>query len=163
MKGCGAAGPAVAFVAWLALGACTGRAAEPPPIIPLPDNLAPPTDALEVRLRERAPTEAALLVPNGPPFRATLAAGEHGSFTSVLRAGVCYKVLGGAEETVTDLDVLVYDPNNVLRQRDATASGELVIGTERGICPSEAGAWRFEVGVAAGHGAVIAQLWRMPM
>jgi hypothetical protein len=152
---------AAAFFAALALG-CTGREAEALPIIPLPDDLAPPADALEARLRERGPTDAPLLVPDGPAFRATLGAGESRTFTAVLRAGVCYKVLGGADASVTDLDVLVYDPNNVLMQRDTTTERELVLGSERGICPTEVGMWRFELGVAAGEGAVIAQLWRMP-
>lgn len=159
-RACGRA-PVAALA--LALGACSGRAPEPLPVIPLPDDLAPAADALEERLRERAPTEAALLVPDGPAFRATLANGDRRTFTAVLRAGVCYKVLGGAAETVTDLDVLVYDPNNVLVQRDTTVAGELVIGTARGICPSDAGAWRFELVATGGEGAVIAQLWRLPM
>ena len=160
--GVGVGGPTAAAILLLAC-ACSGRPAEPLPIIPLPENLPPPADALEARLRERAPTEAALLVPDGPAFRATLAPGDRRTFTAVLRAGVCYKVLGGAEETVTDLDVLVYDPNNVLAQRDTTVGRELVIGSERGICPSDAGAWRFELVATGGEGAVIAQLWRMPM
>lgn len=147
----------------LALGACAERAEEPLPVIPLPDDLPPADGPLEARLRERAPTEAALLVPDGPAFRATLANGDRQTFTAVLRAGVCYKVLGGADESVTDLDVLVYDPNNVLVQRDTTVGRELVIGTARGICPSDAGVWRFELVAAGGEGAVIAQLWRLPM
>ncbi len=147
----------------IAPAACGGRPEEPLPVVPLPDDLAPPADALEARLRERGPTEAPLLVPDGPAFRATLEHGERRSFTSVLRAGVCYKVLGGAAESITDLDVFVYDAHSVLVQRDTTVGRELVIGTERGLCPSDAGAWRFEVVATGGEGAVIAQLWRLPM
>ncbi|MND03359.1 hypothetical protein D3C83_231400 [compost metagenome] len=51
----------------------------------------------------------------------------------------------------------------MLVQRDTTTARELVLGTERGICPTAAGVWRFELAAAAGEGAVIAQLWRMPM
>jgi hypothetical protein len=153
----------VALFALLVLGACAEREPEPLPVIPLPENLPPAEGPLEERLRERAPTEAMLLVPDGPAFRATLDEGDARTFTSVLRGGVCYKVLGGAAESVTDLDVLVYDPNNVLSQRDTTVSRELVIGTERGLCPSDTGLWRFELRAAAGSGDVIAQLWRLPM
>lgn len=158
-----AASGALALALGLALVACSGRPEEPLPVVPLPDDLAPPADALEARLRERGPTEAPLLVPDGPAFRATLEHGERRAFTSVVRGGVCYKVLGGAAESITDLDVFVYDANAVLVQRDTTVGRELVIGTERGLCPSEAGAWRFEVVAAGGEGDVIAQLWRLPM
>lgn len=153
---------ALGLLALFSLG-CSGRAPEPLPVIPLPDDLPPPADALEERLRARGPTDAPLLVPDGPAFRATLATGESRVFTSVLRAGVCYKVLGGAAESVTDLDVLVYDPNNVLMQRDTTTDRELVLGAERGICPNANGVWRFELAAHAGEGDVIAQLWRMPI
>ena len=100
------------------------RASEPlherPELVGLETAVQPEDGGLPLveRLRERAPTEAMLLVPDGPAFRATLEAGESRTFTAVLRGGVCYKVLGGAAESVTDLDVLVYDPNNVLSQRD---------------------------------------------
>lgn len=161
--GLGAAVLASILATAAVLVACTPPADEPLPVVPLPESLPPPADALEARLRERGPTEAPLLVPDGPAFRATLGEGERGSFTAVLRGGVCYKVLGGAEEGVTDLDVLVYDPHNVLVQRDTSRARELVLGAERGLCPSDSGLWRFEVVAAGGAGAVIAQLWRLPI
>jgi hypothetical protein len=150
------------IVLTLVLGACGPSEREALPI-PLPESLDPPRTPLEARLRERGPIDAPTLVPQAAPFEATYAEGEHRSFTSVLRGGgICYKVLGQAGDGVTDVDLLVYDPNNVLQQRDDDVGPEPVVGGRRPICPAEPGAWRIEVVAAAGAGMVAAQVWMAP-
>jgi hypothetical protein len=152
-----------ALLVAVALSACGPSEREAPPPIPLPESLDPPRTPLEARLRERGPIDAATLVPQAAPFEARYAEGEHRSFTTVLRgAGICYKVLGQAGEGVTDVDLFVYDPNNVLQQRDEGAGPEPVVGGRRPICPAEPGAWRIEVVAAAGTGPIAAQVWMAP-
>lgn len=110
-------------------------------------------------MRERAPSEAMLMIPHEGVVRGDLARGERRDFTSVLRTGLCYKVLGQGGEGVEDLDLFVYEPDGVLLQRDSTRHDHPVIGVERAICPVEPGLYRVEVRMAAGSGPYAVQLW----
>lgn len=132
---------------------------EEPRQIDDPLELPPPADALEAAIRERAPNEAMLMIPHEPVVRGELPEGQRRDFTSVLRAGLCYKVLAQGGPGVQDLDVVVYSPENVLLQRDATESDRPVIGTRRAICPAETGLYRVEIRMARGGGTYAAQLW----
>ena len=149
-----------AALAASAVGCGSRDLSTPPP--PLPADTPPPEGPVETRLRERAPTDAPYLIPDGTPLRATLATNERASFTHVLVGGVCYKVLAQGGPGITDLDVLLYDPNGALWQRDTTHDAEPVLGSDRGICPGDPGAWRVEVVAAAGSGDVVAQFWVAP-
>lgn len=152
---------AALVLVWVLLAACERD--RPPATFPLPANLPEPTTPLEAALRERGPTDAPTLVPFASPYIATYATGESRSFTTVLRGGgTCYKVLGQGGEGVTDVDILVYDPNNVLQQRDNSTTAEPVVGSRRPMCPIEAGMWRIEVVAAAGAGEIAAQVWFQP-
>lgn len=142
----------------LALLACDEPADRPRQIDEAP-VLPPPADALEAAIRERAPSEAMLMIPHEGVVRGELSEGERRDFTSVLRAGLCYKVLGQGGAGVRDLDLLVYDANGVLLQRDATQHEHPVIGIERAICPLEPGLYRIEARMAAGGGPYAIQLW----
>jgi len=144
-------------IAWLA-ASCEGRPQRPEPIDPTPE-LPPPTDALEAAIRQRAPQEALLMVPHEPPVRGELAEGEKRDFTSVLRPGLCYKVLGEGGPGVVDLDLFAYDPHNVLLQRDATQHAHPALGVERAICPPEPGLYRFEIRMVRGSGPYAVQIW----
>lgn len=143
----------------LVLGGCdTEPYVEPRQIDDAPD-LPPPEDALEAAMRERAPSEAMLMIPHEPVVRGEIAEGEQRDFTSVLRAGLCYKILAQGGPGVRDLDLLVYDQNGVLLQRDATQHERPVIGVERAICPSDPGLYRFAIRMAQGGGTYAAQIW----
>ncbi|MDQ3037787.1 MAG: hypothetical protein M3Y87_35665 [Myxococcota bacterium] len=148
-----------------ALGACvvaTGCDSEPyvePRQIDDAPDLPPPADALEAAIRERAPSEAMLMIPSEDVVRGELAEGERRDFTTVLRAGLCYKVLGQGGPGVRDLDLIVYDQNGVLLQRDATQDERPVIGVQRAICPQEPGLYRVEVRAVTGGGTYAAQIW----
>ncbi len=139
------------------------RAPREPATFALPSNLPEPTTPLEARLRERGPTDAPTLVPFAAPFIATYEEGEHRSFTAVLRGGgICYKILGQGGEGVSDVDLLVYGPDNVLQQRDNSTTAEPVVGSRRPMCPGDPGVWRIEVVAARGAGEIAAQLWVAP-
>lgn len=140
------------------LAGCDEPAERPRQIDEAPD-LPPPADALEAAIRERAPNEAMLMIPHEDVVRGELSEGQRRDFTSVLRAGLCYKVLGQGGDGVRDLDLVVFDSNNVLLQRDATQDAHPVIGVERAICPIEPGMYRVEVRMAQGGGPYAVQLW----
>ncbi len=145
----------------LALG--TGSGCDEPPerprMIDDPLELPPPADALEAAIRERAPTEAMLMIPHEAVVRGELTEGGRADLTSVLRAGLCYKVLAQGGPGVRDLDLFVFDPNGVLLQRDRTQDEHPVIGVERAVCPQEPGLYRVEVRMTAGGGPYAVQLW----
>ena len=142
----------------VALVACDEPPPRPRQIDDAPD-LPPPADALEAAIRERAPNEAMLMIPHEAVVRGELAEGERRDFTTVLRAGLCYKVLGQGGAGVRDLDLVVYDANSVLLQRDATQHDHPVIGVDRAICPIDAGLYRVEARMAQGGGPYAVQLW----
>ena len=121
--------------------------------------LPPPADALEAEIRQRAPSEAMLMVPAEAVVRGELSEGQRRAFSAVLRAGLCYKVLGQGGPGVQDLDVFAFDPDGVLLQRDAAEGPAPVVGVQRAICPVEPGLYRFEVRMAAGAGLYAAQVW----
>ncbi|UJR82230.1 hypothetical protein [Sandaracinus amylolyticus] len=149
----------LALLALAALAGCDVEPYEEPRQIDDAPDLPPPADALEAAIRERAPNEAMLMIPHEPVVRGELPEGERRDFTSVLRAGLCYKVLAQGGPGVSDLDLVVYSPNNVLLQRDATQSAAPVIGVQRAICPTETGLYRVEVRMARGGGTFGAQIW----
>lgn len=151
-------GVVLLLVAALAAG-CDEEPYEEPRQIDDPLELPPPADALEAAIRERAPNEAMLMIPHEDVVRGELPEGERRDFTSVLRAGLCYKVLAQGGPGVSDLDIVVYSPDNVLLQRDATESDRPVIGVQRAICPTETGMYRFEIRMAQGGGTYAAQVW----
>ncbi len=141
------------------VGACSSEPYVEPRQIDDPLDLPPPEDALEASIRERVPTEAMLMIPHESVVRDQLEERGRRDFTSVLRAGLCYKVLAQGDENVQDLDILVYDPENVLLQRDATLHNHPMIGIPRAICPMEPGLFRIELRMARGRGAYAAQIW----
>lgn len=151
------------FALALTLAAGCERAPRAPATFSLPSNLPEPTTPLEARLRERGPIDAPTLVPFSAPYIATYEEGEHRSFTAVLRGGgICYKILGQGGEGVSDVDLLIYGPDNVLQQRDNSTTAEPVVGSPRPMCPGNPGVWRIEVVAARGAGEIAAQVWVTP-
>lgn len=144
-------------------GVSLAGCSEPPPApAPAPEAAPtpprpPPADALEAALREREPTEAFALTPFGRPFRAHLQAGQQQTFTAVLQAGFCFKLLGQGDEAVGELELDLFDPHDVLAQRDTLEGPRAALGGERQICPEESGAYRARVTVREGGGDVLAQ------
>ena len=132
-------------------------------LVPLPSDLAPPSSPLEARIRERAPREASTLVPAEDLFEADYTEGQSRYFSAVLHdGGFCYKVLAQGDDAIEDLDILVFDPNNVLQQRDTSEGREAAVGGRRAICPEQPGLWRIEIVASRGAGRIAAQLWMTP-
>ena len=149
---------ALAIVATLLVAACDTYTPPPAPADPDPA----PADPIEARLRVRARAEAPYMVRQGEAWRATLAAGERWSFTAVLPPGLCYKVLAQGADSLTELDLFLYEEDGVLAQQDATTGSGAILGTAQPLCPQEAQQIRVEARATEGTGTVVAQLYASP-
>jgi hypothetical protein len=144
---------AVCALAWSACGVETPHDPEPPP------QQAPPADALEARLRERGNEIAAFMMPHEAVKRGEMEERGARDFSEVMHAGWCYKIVAVADG-ITDLDLRLFDPNDVLLQRDVTQDDQPFLGRERPICPVEAGNYRIEVRARTGGGQFALQVYR---
>ena len=120
----------------------------------------PPADELEAALRERAREVAPYMIRAGEAMRGDAERGGARDFSEVLHPGWCYKVIALGDEGVEDLDIRVYNGNDVLIQRDTTRDPRPYIGQMRPICPGESATYRIEVRVVTGSGAFVAQVYR---
>jgi len=98
----------------------------------------------------------------GPLVKGTLAQGARSDHLLVLKAGHCYRVVGAAEATVTDMDLFLYDPEGVQTQQDSGQDRFPVLGMQSEICPERGGAYRVQVHMYEGGGAFAFGLYRSP-
>jgi hypothetical protein len=119
----------------------------------------PPADELEARLRARGREAADWMTRSGSAYRGEVAEGDARDFSHIMQPGFCYKVVGLAEG-IEDLDISVYDENNVLLQRDTTEDAQPVIGSERPLCPYDAATYRLQVRARRGAGRFAVQFYR---
>jgi hypothetical protein len=144
-----------ALVALLLLVGCDERTTH---TRPTPET--PPADALEARLRARGRVVADWMERSGRADRGELREGEARDFTHIMQMGFCYKVIALGGEGIQDLDIRLFDQNNVLLLRDTTEDAQPVIGTERPVCPYEtATTYRLEVRARRGSGPFVAQFY----
>ena len=85
-------------------------------------------------------------------FRGTLAERARQAFLLVLPYGHCYRILGVGGGGVTDLDLALFDGNNVEIARDVTEDATPGLGLGASVCPSDASAYRLDVRMRRGHG-----------
>lgn len=126
----------------------------------VPPTVEPPADELEARLRARGEEVAPYMVLEGSAMRGEAEQGGARDFSRMVHPGWCYKVIGLGGEGIEDLDLRVYDMNEVLLQRDTTRDPQPYIGQMRPICPGVSASYRIEVRVISGSGAFAAQLYR---
>jgi len=127
---------------------------------PAETNAPEPADELEVALRELGRERAPYMILSEASMRDELDEGGARDYSQVLYPGWCYKVLGLGGEGVEDLDIRIYDPNDVLLQRDTTRDERPYIGRMRPICPVVPGTYRVQVRVVAGSGPYVVQVYR---
>ncbi len=144
------------LVLLVALNGCDDS---PPAADPQPAPEEPPADELEARLRERGRVAADWMTRSGSALRGELAEGGTQDFSHVMQPGFCYKLVALADG-IQDLDLSVYDENNVLLQRDTTEDAQPVIGNERPICPYELATYRVQVRARRGAGPFAVQFYR---
>lgn len=146
--------------------AAAGGGCDPSIGEPAPDEVAdetvepPPADALEAALRALGSEQASFMIRDGSALRGRGETGTARDYGHIMHPGWCYKVVGLGGEGVEDLEVRVYDPNDVMLERDTTDAPRLVIGRVRPICPAESGTYRIATRVVRGRGEFAVQVYR---
>jgi hypothetical protein len=123
---------------------------------PLPDPLAPPTDALGALAKRYA----AGLIAEGPVLEGDLAQGARSDHLLVLVPGHCYRVVGAGEPSLQDLDLALFDPTGAPVTEDPGQDRYPVIGVQGGVCPSQPGSFRLQAHAYVGQGKYALRLYR---
>jgi hypothetical protein len=137
------------------LGACE-EPSEPAP----PPEEDPPADELEARSRRRGDEIASFMEPYGDPIRGTLEEGGVRDVSQRLTPGFCYKIVAVATEGIEDLDLRVFDANQVLLERDATEDAQPFLGHQSPVCPADPAIYRVEVRALRGAGEFMIRFYR---
>ena len=109
-------------------------------------------DALGRALLKQIETHAPGWIKQDKLYRGTLAERARQDFLAVLTDGHCYRFLSVAGAEVQDLDLALFDANNVEVQRDVTEDPTPQLGGSVSICPIEPMAGRLEARMRRGHG-----------
>lgn len=117
-------------------------------------------DPLGQALRARAQKSAAGWLKHDHVLRGTLPERGRQAFLSVLPVGHCYRYLAVSEATVSDLDLALFDANNVEILRDVTEDPSPDLGVAASVCPGEPTQGRLEVRMRRGHGAFAIGVFR---
>lgn len=156
------------LLCWLNTAACehgggdaddAPSAAAPAATPSTPEAPPPPPGTLERILYDKAQKYAAGLPPLGGAIEGTLEAGEHRDQLLVLDYGKCYRVVGVGGPEAEDLDLVLYDPDNVQVQRDLAQDPYPVLGEQAEICPPMAGAYRLQVTMFKGRGRYLVRAY----
>jgi hypothetical protein len=92
--------------------------------------------------------------------RARLTRGAFRDYQLVLHGGACYKVLATGGDGVSNLDLLLFDPDGVLRDRDTGQDPNPSLGLTHPICPEVAGLYRLRARVMDGEGDIVVAVYR---
>lgn len=124
------------------------------------EPVTPPADELEARLRERGREVAPYMVLAGEAMRGEAEEGDSRDFSQMVYHGWCYQLIALGGEGIEDLDMRIYDDNDVLLQRDTTRDAQPYIGRMRPICPAVSATYRIQIRVVSGSGQFVAQVYR---
>lgn len=89
---------------------------------------------------------------DGEPLRGHLDEGQGDQHQAVLNGALCYKIVAIGGEGISDLDLTLFDQNNVPILRDRGTDRTPVLGLSQPICPLSASIHRIEVRSHAGAG-----------
>jgi hypothetical protein len=117
-------------------------------------------DALGQAMVRRANEFAADMTPATTLFRGTLETGQNQDYEAVLQPARCFKVIGVGAETVTDLDLFLFDPSGAQIQQDTASDAYPVLGLTEPICPEAQGNYRVQVRMFAGRGEFAVQVFQ---
>jgi hypothetical protein len=118
------------------------------------------SDALGRQVLAQSEAHAPGWIKQDKLYRGTLAERARQDFLAVLTDGHCYRFLAAAGPEVGDLDLALYDANNVEVQRDVTEDPTPRLGAPASLCPSESMAYRIEARMRRGHGPFAIGLFR---
>jgi len=93
-------------------------------------------------------------------YRGTLVERGRQAFLAVLPYGHCYRVLGVGGPGIRDLDLAMFDANNVEIARDVTEDPNPGLGVGASICPGDASAYRIEARMRSGRGDFVLGVFR---
>lgn len=157
-------------VAALFVMVCSGcpsaEHAEPPPVssgyATAVSPAEPAPDDVSDHMALQAQTLAFDMVPSSFLEHGVLTEGQEESFSTILEAGHCYRILGVGGASLTDLDLVLRDENgNAVAEDDATDNVP-VLGRDAVICPRWTGPFSVTVRAYRGHGAYGIQVFRSP-
>lgn len=134
----------------------------PPPSDP--GAAVPPAanDFIAVNMTARQQQFAQGMVAATPLQRGSLTTSQTQDFQAVLTPGRCYKIIGIGGPTVTDLDLVLFDPNGVQIQQDIATDNYPVLGLSQPLCPTVPGAYRVQVKMYSGQGEFGVQVFSSP-
>ena len=126
-------------------------------VVAVPPN-ATPEQIVPLHAKRYAPGFSA----EGPLVKGQLQQGARSDHLLVLKAGHCYRIVGAAEATVSDMDLFLYDPDGVQTHQDPGQDRYPVLGMQTEICPQQGGAYRVQAHMYEGGGAFAFGLYRNP-
>lgn len=157
--------PSLCFLGIIACEPQSGPSADPPAAQvskkAVEREPAPPSGTLERKLYDKAAKFATDLRPLGPPFGGELEEGQRRDQLVVMRYSRCYRVIAVGGPEVEDLDLVLYDDDNVQVQRDFGEDPYPVLGLRSEICPRGHGAYRVQVGMFKGRGEYLARAYEL--
>lgn len=119
---------------------------------------ATPEDAVAAMAKRHARA----MLPDGPVLRGELRQGGHRDQLLVLRGGSCYRVLAAGGDGIDDLDLFLFDPNDVLSQQDPAQDRFPTLGVQSDLCPPVSGAYRLQASMYKGSGSYALRVYRTP-
>lgn len=93
----------------------------------------------------------------------SLAKGQAQDHMLLLRYGRCYRILAVAGVGVQDLDLALYDRDQVERLRDLSSDRYPTLGLSPSLCPPRSDTYRLEVRAYEGAGEYTVGVWESPL
>jgi hypothetical protein len=141
----------------------TASPVPPSPAQLMPTEAFPAGDVIAANMQRYSQQFAQGMVPATALFRGTLAKGATQDFQAILTAGKCYTIIGVGGPTVTDLDLKLFDQNQVQIKQDVATDNFPVLGLSSDrICPQDNGNYRVQVEMYDGSGEFGVQVFATP-
>ncbi len=155
-----------ALVSMVCIGCGHAARAEPAPATSGYAAAVSPAEPAPMDVSDRMALQAQSLaydmVPSSFLEHGVLTEGQEESFSTILEAGSCYRILGVGSETLTALDLVLRDENgNEVAEDDATDNLP-VLGRDAVICPRWTGPFAVTVRAFRGSGPYGIQVFRSP-
>src|SRR5688500_18717651 len=120
-------------------------------------------DYVATHMQQRAGQFASGMVSASPLHRGFLNHGQEADFQTQLQAGYCYRVIGVGDQTMSDLDLFIFDENGNQIAQDVATDNFPVLGLQdNGVCPRWTGPFVIRARAYSGTGQFGLQLYRTP-
>jgi hypothetical protein len=120
---------------------------------------APETDPLLERVRLAARDLVPQMAQTDTVVRGRLDQGEFGDYQLILLGDNCYAIVSASTDDLVELDLALYDPNGVLRDRSIRRTGAAALGVAHSLCPPFAGNYRLRVRALDGSGEFVVRVY----